>query len=217
MSNPNAYRVYKYSYELIKTVAWAGPKPTPPDCPQIRPKIAQCGARPVPDGTFQPRSAAYLLAVKGNDGWEVPPNSPICIDRHGPEYDRFQQLLCWDNAPSYFRIENPDLAGCYMMVDSKGNLVHPEIKDSDAGELIGDSEQAIFTHGCASKIDSVHWQLVPLSADPQGYYLIKNKLTGGCIEAIPNDRNQHPVGHEVGVQQCAPSKLHQQWKLKRIR
>ena len=50
-----------------------------------------------------------------------------------------------------------------------------------------------------------------VSSDPNGYYLIKNKLTGGCIEARP-EKSHNRVGNEVSVQQCDRSGFSRQWK-----
>lgn len=218
LSDSQNPRTYSFSHQLVEAKAYHEPPAGGYTCPQIPPKVSQCGVRPVTDGIFEPQSAAYLLAQydTNNNVWVVPQNSPICIDRRAPAYDRFQQAQCRENAAEVFRIENSDTAGCYMMVDSIERLIHPAVRDSDASELFGSTVQDMFTHGCAAEVDSVHWQLVPLSQNPNGYYLIKNKLTGGCIEAL-RENNQNRVGTEVSVQRCATSLLQQQWKLKRIR
>jgi hypothetical protein len=211
-------RTYAFSYQLVEAKKISDQQTGGSyTCPQVTAKITQCGARPVLDGTFEPQSAAFLLAeYNGNDRvWVVPQNSPICIDRHAPSYDNFRQEQCRGNDADSFRIANPDTAGCYMMVDIAGLLIHPDVRDSDASKLNGSKVEDMYTHGCASEIDSVHWQLVPVPQKPD-YYLIKNKLTGGCIEALTTDNNQNRVGNEVSVQQCSASKLQQQWKLKRM-
>jgi hypothetical protein len=210
INNP---RAYAYQYQLIKAAVVSDTTPVTASCPQAAPSMSSCGALPVPPGTFEPVSAAILFAKKENGVWVVPPNQPACIDRHAPTYDRFQQAQCREHAANLFRIENPDLQGCYMMLDANERLIRPR-SDGSVSDLEAASVQEVFTFNCQARIDKVHWQLVPVPGTD--YYLIKNKATGGCIEAQANDQHQNVVEGPVNVQVCASWMPQQRWRLKRI-
>lgn len=169
-----------------------------------QPGISNCGNPGFAPGTnYQFKSVARF-----RDG------RAICIDV-ATESGTFQQLDCRSVRAQRFQIGSPDSAGCFPLQQADGKIVLPE----HPGRSSDDPDRyAVFGAGMPNNIaecptlgHGYHWQLIPVTRPgvPSGTFMVKNRVTGRCIDADGSNRTER-----VKTLDCRPGIPNQEWTIR---